>query len=243
MPAVSKAAAVKWTIAIAVLIAAAAGGLYFYPQYQRGQEIERVVASGNRFVTDIVSLGREKTSVEVFDSNYENELIMLTEYSVEVERELAKDPGNAPLTALLARLLFMEYEREVIEDFKNANIETAKALTRRYATRFQELIGIAANEVEDVRDGAELLKYSDILLDFRAFAAEFPAVGVDASRKPPPALLGALGERKTTAIRYRRAHNRPLSVYYLVFKNIVDDVDRRDIALFNDWRNFLKKKP
>lgn len=235
-----------WLIAalVVVAIAIAQAAYFIYPQYQRSQEIELLLGEGKRHITDIVDNERGKTTAQMFKGDYEDELVALAGMALKVERRLRENPGNVQLSNLLAKLAFLQFEREFIMALDKRDVEAASGLASRAMEKIQAIadqIPAASREgaIEDVLNAAELAKYAGILLQFRKFGFDYPEASQTAAAKPTPTVIAGIQKLKSMSVHYRRTYNRTLSVLYVVMKSIVDDVYNHDIELINNWKDIL----
>jgi hypothetical protein len=209
--------------------------------------IDDIVRVTSKSMSGIVEGARNRTTAQIYKDSYTKELAQIADLSGQVQEELAGNVGNAPLSALLARLKFLEFERKFAGLFDAKDLDAAGGLAVAFVEELEALAGRMAAEpdhsdVADVRGTIELAAYAEILLRFRAFSMAFPEVTKNAPREPTPARLDELQQFKEKSIEVRRKNNRLLSVDYIVFKKVVEDVDSHDIALVNAWREFLQNK-
>jgi hypothetical protein len=234
-------------VAALVAILIVAGGVVYFPQYLADKAIADVVRATSKSIAGIVESARNRTTSQIYREDYTDELTRVTGLSEPVRQQLAENPGNAALSALLSRLRFLEFERKFAGLFDQGDLDIAAGLARAL---IEDLDGIAAQVPEDASDGdvatvrgtIELAGYAEILMRFRAFRLAYPDVARNAPQEPPMSRLDELQSLKTQSIEIRRKNNRLLSVDYIVFKKIVEDVDSHDIALANAWREFMQNK-
>jgi hypothetical protein len=231
--------------AVAVIALLVGAGIYYYPQYRQAQVIKEIVREDSRGIARIVENARKLSTAQIYVESYAPEIAQISEMSTQVEKILMGAPGNIPLSSLLTRLKFLDFERKFAGLFDKREFDAAaklvSTLTADLSTIASKIPSDSSNsDIRDVLVTVQLAKYADILLKFRALASEFPDVSVNAPRKPSVSRLLALQKLKTRSVNIRRESNRILSATYIVFKKIVDDVDSHDIGLINAWSQLLK---
>ncbi|MCK5296833.1 MAG: FHA domain-containing protein, partial [Alphaproteobacteria bacterium] len=226
------------TVAIIAIIAS------WYPSHLKRKEIADSIQKCTQITKKVVSSTRDRTSAQVYTADYEKDLIRLSEISAKMQRLLKNNIGNVSLSNQTAKVAFLEFERDFAKQLDNRNLHEASIITNRMIKKSEEIAkGIPENvrddEIEIVNTVVALSKFAKILIAFRSFAQKYPMVSEITATNPDDMRFSKLQNKKADFFRYRRTYNSALSVNYLVFKKIVDDIDKRDISLFDEWTGFF----
>lgn len=216
----------------------------WYPNHLKRKEIASSIRKCTQITKIVVSSARDRTNAQVYTADYENDLIKLSEISAKMQRLLKNNMGNVPLSNQTAKIAFLEFERDFAKQLDNRNLHEASIITNRMIKKSEEIAaGITENvrddEIEAVNTVAALSKFAKTIIAFRSFAQKHPIVSETTATNPDDMGFSELQNKKADFFRYRRTYNSALSVNYLVFKKIVDDVDKRDISLFDEWIGFF----
>jgi pSer/pThr/pTyr-binding forkhead associated (FHA) protein len=233
--------------AVAVVLAGLGGaGAVWYPIHKKQQivtqTIDRSTQVRKRVIDRAAQFAAGNQAV-----NFDQDLNDLAETIADSGRLLAAEQ-NAILADGTGRMKFLSFEREFLPLLAKGDIKGLRVLTDRLAG---DLEATAARVPADAEHGQtdgllvvrELAKLARILIDFRALSLEYPQVSKLAPAQPKRERIQALDAVKLDFTRIRRETNRYLSVDYVVFNTAVKAVEERDLALLNQWKEFLGSNP
>jgi pSer/pThr/pTyr-binding forkhead associated (FHA) protein len=229
-----------------VLAGLGAAGAIWYPIHKKQQFITQTIdhsAQVRKRVIDRAAQFAAGNQTMSFDQDLND----LAETIADSGRLLASEP-NAMLADSTARMKFLTFEREFLPLLGKGDIKGMRMLTERLSA---DLEATAARVPADAEHGQadgllvvrELAKLARILIDFRVLSLEYPQVSKLAPAQPKRERIQALDAAKLDFTRIRRETNRYLSVDYVVFNTAVKTVEERDLALLNQWKEFLGSNP
>jgi hypothetical protein len=229
------------------LILAGAGGVaaVYYPKYQKQQRMEEVAQAGARVARIVVARVRDYTGPNTGGENrYDEDVAAIRPALDRTWEVLASYPEEAALAEVYARLRFLSFERSFAgvflkEDFAEAQRIAQDAQGRLMGIERDLPAATDAGQKKELHAAIELLDFANLLVQLREFARKHPQVSTTAPNLPTKAEMTAFDEKREQFIKLRRAYNKMLSIDYLLFNKIVQDVENRDLALINHWREFL----
>ena len=172
---------------------------------------------------------------------------MLKPIFTEMGDVLGNNPESADLANLYARGQFLVFESEFSSLFNrpDANGEFLKEASRK-AVKLRSTLDKIANQLprqpmtgdqDVVKTAADLADLASVLVGYRSFSRQFPQAGGDgAAGAPTPEQIAAIDGRKKDFIQYSRTYHQILTRDYRLFNALVQDVENRDFALVNRWR-------
>lgn len=231
-------------MALVVLGGLVAGGIYYYPTYQKQQALQSTIAAGEKAIQDVIVRARQVSNPFAQTATIEQELTDLAPAVAAAGRYLAVEPDNTGLAVLHARGTFLLFEREFLLAMSAGDVARARQLVEQVR---QDLAGTAGRlpatalpaEVDGIQTIRELSDFAALLVDFHAFALRYPQVSRLATETPTLAEITALEDRKQDFTRFRRSYNAQLSVDYVYLNHIVKVVEDRDLALLSQWKDFV----
>lgn len=233
------------TAVVAVIIA---GAVVYYPAFVRDQKITAMVTPDTSIIKHILDRARDTAGIPT-DAVRLDDIKLLQPVITEIGEAIDGDYANSrTLADLYARSRFLVFEREFIPLFTRPD-PTGEFLKEagRKAYELRSRLDKIGNKLEPLPLGADqdplkaaadLADLARILVDYRAFAHQFPLVG---KTGPQPTLdrIKAVEERKPDLIKYRHLYNEVLGSDYRLFNAQVHDVENNDIGLIGRWHDFL----
>lgn len=237
--------AMRMAVLAAVAVAAAVGGgVYYFQQSAESGSIEAAVHSTGQTTRRLVDTVRERAAADLVSGDYKADLQVLAPKLAEMQG-LAETYRGAPmLVGAAGRLHFLEFERRFVPLMHGGRLAEAEDLVAGSRASLQRLeglmpAGVRDAETEEIRTARDLVEFAGILLRFRRFSLDFP-LGRD--QRPAPAQVQAMLDLKGDFARYRRQYNKTLSVHYLVFRAMVNEIEERDTFLVNQWKDLQDGK-
>jgi len=237
---------VRISIVVVVLGALGGAGAVWYPMHKKQQFVtqttERSAQVRKRVIDRAAQFAAGNSAV-----SFDQDLNELAEALADSGRLLASEP-NAIMADSAARMKFLSFEREFLPLLGKGDIKGMRMLTDRLGSDLEAIsTRVPADAEHGQTDGLlivrELAKLARILIDFRALSLEYPQVSKLAPAQPKRERIQSLDAAKLDFTRIRRETNRYLSVDYVVFNSAVKTVEERDLALLNQWKEFLGSNP
>ena len=227
-----------------ILAGVGGAGAVYWPKYQKQQRMEEVAQAGARVVRVVVARVRDYTGPNAGEGRYDEDVAAIRPALERTWEVLASYPEEAALTEIYARLRFLSFERSFAAAFGKDDFAEAARIAQDAQGR---LMGLErdlpptteAAQKKDLNAAIELLEFANLLTQLREFARKHPQVSATAPNLPTKTEMAAFDEKRDQFIKLRRAHNKVLSIDYLLFNKIVQEVENRDLALINHWREFL----
>lgn len=151
-------------------------------------------------------------------------------------------PASPELAALQAQARFLVFERELAPLLENGDARAAYALLDQVRSEINGLrdrapVTTATAETFEALGG--MLNLAEAAVQIRAFRLKYPNPERDASQKPgDQELADVLAAQDRFAVEMRK-RNLVLSVGYMYFLSIVQDIDENDLRIVNRWREIL----
>ncbi len=225
---------------IGVPLLLAVAGIGFFLTSGEPKAIGAAVSGNSALAGKVIANVRERTGSDLLNASYDADVAALTERLAGLTDLASKNPGHAGLVSTGAELAFLRFERQFVPMLRDGRLDEAAALIATTKGQVERLLagGSPSAEMEHLHSARQLLDLAEIVERFRRFSTIHPkpAEGVT-----PPAVaeVMALGTLKARFAELRRSQNKALSVYYVVFRSLVDQVEERDIALINAWSSRL----
>lgn len=235
---------VLFGVLAAILAAGGVTGAVWWPKYQKEQAMAEVAASGARVARIVVARVRDHVGPGIGDGRFDEDVAAIRPALDRTWEVLVSYPEEASLAEIYARLRFLSFERS----FAGALAKDDYAEAARMAHDAQgRLMGIERDlpatadpsQKRELAAAIELLDFAGLLVEFRAFARKHPQVNATATDMPTKEQMLAFDQKRDQFIKLRRTHNKVLSIDYLLFNRIVQEVENRDLSLINHWREFL----
>lgn len=230
----------------AIVLGAGAAGAIYWPIYQKQQRMEEVAQAGARVARVVVARVRDYTgpNANASESRYEEDVSAIRPALDRTWEVLASYPEESSLAEIYARLRFLSFERSFAaafgkEDFAEAARIALDAQGRLMGIERDLPQGLEAAQKKELTATIELLDFANLLVQFRDFARKHPQVNATAPNLPTKAEMTSFDEKRDQFIKLRRTYNKMLSIDYLLFNKIVQEVEHKDLALINHWREFL----
>lgn len=228
----------------AILAAGGVAGAIWWPKYQKEQAMAEVAASGARVARIVVARVRDHVGPGAGDGRFDEDVAAIRPALDRTWEVLVSYPEEASLAEIYARLRFLSFERSFAGALAKDDFTEAARLAQDAQGR---LMGIerdlpATTDPSQKRElvaAIELLDFANLLVDFRAFARKHPQVNAAAPDMPTREQMLAFDQKREQFIKLRRTHNKVLSIDYLLFNRVVQEVENRDLSLINHWREFL----
>jgi hypothetical protein len=233
--------------AVAVVLAGLGGaGAVWYPIHKKQQIVTQAIDRSAQVRKRVIDRAAQFAAVNQAVS-FDQDLNELAETIADNGRLLTSEP-NAILADSTGRMKFLSFEREFLPLLVKGDIKGLRVLTDRLSGDLEATSArVPADAEHGQADGLlvvrELAKLARILTDFRALSLEYPQVSKLAPAQPKRERIQALDTAKLDFTRIRRETNRYLSVDYVVFNTAVKTVEERDLALLNQWKEFLGSNP
>lgn len=231
---------------VLALIVAGAGGAaaIYWPKYQKQQRMEEVAQAGARVARVVVARVRDMSGPGAGEARYDEDVAAIRPALDRTWEVLVSYPEEAPLAEIYARLRMLSFERSFATVFARDDFAEAARLAQDAQGR---LMGIErdlpttaeAAQKRELTTAIELLDFANLLIQLRDFARKHPQVSATAANMPTRVEIAAFDEKRDQFIKLRRAYNKVLSIDYLLLNRIVQEVENRDLALINHWREFL----
>lgn len=227
-----------------VLVAIGAGGVIYYPIWQRGKEIAAVVETGSSVVKQVILRARDAGAAHSTDARFKEEIAALSPILARIQLYIDSASENVELADLYAKVSILIFERDFAMLYEDGKLEEAK---RQAGNLNKELSAISA-KLSSVATGtqrmsvvaaADLSKMAADMVTMSEFAHRFPQVSALAPAKPTMADVNALDQDRDEFVRLRRLHNKTLSVDHPLLNAIVSGVENNDLTLINRWKQFL----
>lgn len=232
---------VRLAALVVLVVTASLAGWRYYDHSRQASAVEAAVHAANTAARRLVETVRERPTADLLAGTWDEALRSLEpELSAALARA-EQHRGSLPLINAAARLFFMDFERRFVPLVEARRLSEAEALLARTRSRLDRLgdtvpAGTRDTAVEDFRSAQDLVTLAGVLVSFRRFSADFPA---GAARRPTAARLQQMLDLKGELARDRRLLNKSLSVHYLVLRALVADVEERDVAQVNHWKDVL----
>lgn len=228
----------------AVLLGAAGAGAVYWPMYQKQQRMEEVAQAGARVARVVVARVRDYTGPNSAEGRFDDDVNAIRPALDRTWEVLATYPEEAQLAEIYARLRFLSFERSFAAVFARDDFAEATRLAQDAQGRLMGIerdlpAGLDASQKRELTSAVELLDFAGLLVQFRDFARKHPQVNAAAPNLPTRAEMASFDEKREQFIKLRRTYNKMLSIDYLLFNKIVQEVENRDLALINHWREFL----
>jgi hypothetical protein len=235
-------------VAVAVVAALVAGGVVYYPTFQRDRDIAAIVDKETPVIARVISRVRDTTGTLPETARQEDIKALLPVIS---ETGKAIGDGYADsreLADLYARSRFLVFEREFASLFTRPDpdgrfLQEAGLKAFDLRSRLDRIdAGLPplppGSDQDPLKAAADLAELSRILVAYRTFTRQFPQVG-KTGLVPTPEQFNPVEDRKTDLNRYALAYHQVLTSDYRLLYNLINDVENRDLVLVNGWHQFL----
>lgn len=235
----------KVAAALLVVLGIVGGGGWYYMQGSAAREVEAAVGQGNRLAKRAIEAVRERTAADLLSASYAENGAVLAAQLAALEALAAGNPGHVDLVNTAAKLAFLHFERAFLPLYTAGQVNQAEELVTQTRNRIEALgnklpSGVREAQIAEFHTARELLDFAGILLQFRRFAVEHPQVG-DGAAVPDPQRIRRLFDLKGDYSSYRRSQNKAISVFFILFRTAVNDVEEHAIPLVNRWREQLDR--
>ena len=152
-------------------------------------------------------------------------------------------PDSVAFQAMLGQLLFLQFERELLNLIQTDQFSAAQDLYVATVAQFSELQA-SLEDAENARyrkigtEVNELLKLAGPVIEIKTFVTEFPNIA--GSKRPSTAELERMRAERRDFTLLKRKNNLVLSISYPFFNHVVQDLDRNDTLLIDKWGTRLR---
>jgi len=235
--------------AAVLVLALVAGGVIYYPIFQKNQRIAAVIETGSKTIERVITRARDLSGTAPTDGVGLEDIKVLQPVVTEAGAALGDNPESRELANLYARGQFLVFEREFAALFnrpdptgdflKQASRQAVKLRSTLDRIAHQLPPQPAGGDQDTLKTAADLADLASVLVGYRSFSRQFPQVGKAGSEQaatPTPEQIAAIDGRKKDFIQYSKTYHQILTRDYRLFNALVQDVENRDFALVNRWR-------
>ncbi len=214
------------------------GGFMYWEKNKQSREVHRLYVSYSkniqRFLENYESVSNKRTPSNTLDLEKEQ----LRKITARVEVALSEFKNHEGLKDLKKRLLFLMFERDLLNYIRSANYYDAGNLVEN--TR-AEIDAIILNRSTSTHNFDGLIDLADIAVRFKRFSEQYPDPKPDATRSPDEYELRKMREVKVRFIERKKANYLLLSVTYSRFHELLERIEKEDIRLLNRWEELVKR--
>lgn len=237
VPEQKKGGGVKWLVA-AVLVAAISGGGYWY--FGRGSTGVEGVLKNSRSEVKAFVRDNEDSAARYTPAEHQQQATQLSNMMAELSEATSQHPDSAELKAVLAQVLFLQFERNLLNAIQQGKPDQAIPLLAQAQSEFGKLsAGAAATKDEDSKkiydEVSNLLELAGPVIQIKTFAQRFPNPAKDAKPAPDKAELARIKKLRDQFAELRKKNNLALSVSYPFFNSVVVAVDGKDVLVVDKW--------
>ncbi len=225
----------KIAAVVGIVVLVLAGGLYMFAGGS-GQHDE--LAATNSKDIRVFIRDYEGTAETYSAGAHSEQNTVLSNLMASVMDGRNQYPESVQFQAMLAQLLFLQFERDLLNLIQSNKLDAAEDLYVATVSQFSELQAEleAAKDPKPRKIGAEvgeLLKLAGPVIEIKAFAIKYADLtGTD---RPAPAELERMRAERRDFTVLKRKNNLVLSITYPFFNHIVQELDRADTVLIDKW--------
>ncbi len=232
-----KGAGLKWA-ALAVLLAAIAGGGYWY--FGRGGSGAEAALKNSRAEVKAFMRDNEDSAGHYSAAEHQKQATQLGNMMAELSEATSQYPNSTELKAVMAQVLFLQFERNLMNLIQQGKPDQAIPLLAQAQSEFDKLSAGGAETKDDdskkiYSDVASLLELAGPVIRIKAFAQRYPNPAKDAKSAPSKGEMEQIRKLRDQFAELRKKNNLALSVNYLLFNGIVGDVDDKDVLVVDKW--------
>ncbi len=231
---------IRYTLIL--LVGAVLGMGYLYLNHQRQQEVDALVKEYNATFLKFIENYEEERGPFPLRAQ-ERELGEIRTMAAHVDLAAKRYPKNFALTALQARLLFLEFERKLTTLLSEGRVYDAGELVAETRTAVSSLPhGKGADGRDAIPEVLDLLDLAQVIVRFKQFKKRFPNPSISGPFRPDRYELREMQDVKKLLIEKKKAAHLLLSVTYIRFQHLLSSVEEQDVRLINRWQEVLKRE-
>jgi molybdopterin converting factor small subunit len=237
VPAQKKGGPIKW-LAAAVLLVVIAGGGYWY--FRHGSSGVEGVLKNSRAEVKAFMRDTEDSAARYNANEHQQQATQIRNMMAELNEATSQHPESAELKAVLAQVLFLQFERNLLNAIQQGKPDLAIPMLAQAQSDFARLsAGATTTEDEDSKkiygEVASLLELAGPVVQIKTFAQRFPNAIKDAKPTPDKAELERIKKLRDQFAQLRKKYNLALSVSYPFFNSVVVAVDGKDVLVVDKW--------
>jgi len=230
----------KLIIAV-ILLVIIGGGVLFYPEYQKQQQLQESVHIMQKNLDLFIS---DASRTYTQQSNFTAEFDTLSKLNGQVDLLIEQYKNTHKFNGIKAKILFSRFERQFAEALSKKDVNSLNNLVKNNSQKISALNNKSDEENEqeeqvNVENLINLMKMSQIMLDFKRFSWQYPIARQDVAKKPQLLAWQELQAKKLQFIDLKKGHDM-FMVTYPIFKKVVDDTANRELPLLDAWGKVIK---
>ncbi len=228
----------KKYLLLLVLIIASIGGAFYWDNNNQKREVEKLHKQFAKDVRQFLENFESNAGTQSSSGTSDSEQNELRQISARVEVALNQNPKHDGLNKLKQQVLFLSFERDLLQQLQNSKYYDADGSIERARS---EINAISTNDVKASKNFNGLLDLAEIAVRFNRFSEQYPDPKPNATIAPDEYNLRKMNEVKAQFINKKKANYQLLSVTYSRFHQLLEQIEREDIRLLNRWQEIRKR--
>ena len=231
-----------------LLVFAIAGGVYMWlqPGDTGHQQVKAHQKSAKKFASEL-----EETVGVPSDRLVSEQIEKIRNLTTLVEQDVKQYASNPSFQGLLAQLLLLDMERQLVLLVRSERAQDGETMILRALER----VGRMSSRIHDPELGKEAIKtlktvenifdLAKHVMAIKRFRQDYPTPSQHAEKMPSKRKMNSIMKIRQAFVEAKKnpRTNIALTVGYPMLSNLVTEVDEDDLLSLDQWREIVNKLP